>query len=677
MTKINLERTKKQIMIVAIKNRLMDNYHFQPLKPFITLTLVLFLTFGLFGQKTLYNQHHKNKSRLISSLGTDKEILMQGVVHYQSHDKVEFRIDESKKEPEFSETRMTEILFLTSFARFYDAAYVSGHEKFEGPYMFFDESFDFNSTKKATLPVTKSSNETSGVFFQDLDIYRFSIGRSGGSSTRKIGYKTKTNDMKFITPYYFNNTGYMILKGSVDVSFPIWMDVEIIEKNLEGYKITKKQKVAKNIKTVTYSVEELGPLPRENNAPGISHDMPHLIFILKSYKYKRYEGTFFQNTQDMYNWYYSLVKDLEKNEETLKPVVDEIIKDAKTNKEKIAKIFYWIQENIRYIAFEDGLAGFKPDESVNVYNKRYGDCKGMANLAKNMLQIAGFDARLTWLGTRRLNYDYSIPSTIVDNHMICVVYDGNEKYFIDPTEEFIALGDYAHRIQGKQVLIEDGEKYILDTIPVLPASVNLVTKHRTYTVENGELKGKEKRVYNGESRTDILRSYEAVRMQHKDKAVRNFLRSDNPNIDIEIVSMPTFQDREIPLEFEYNFSRKNYVKEIGSTLLIPVDMSFDYYGLELKDRKRDYWMGNKIHNEMYSEFIIPKGYKVVSLPLSHSFESESFKVELLVKQEKGKVLITRKFIFYTGEVPLKEMEAWQKNVPAMRKFYDSQIVLSK
>ena len=65
-------------------------------------------------------------------------------------------------------------------------------------------------------------------------------------------------------------------------------------------------------------------------------------------------------------------------------------------------MFYWVQDNIRYIAFENGIMGFKPDAAQNVLNKKYGDCKGKANLLKEMLKLAGYDARLTWIGTSDL-----------------------------------------------------------------------------------------------------------------------------------------------------------------------------------------------------------------------------------------------------------------------------------
>src|SRR5690606_25504057 len=144
----------------------------------------------------------------------------------------------------------------------------------------------------------------------------------------------------------------------------------------------------------------------------------------------------FATTQDLYNWYNSLALELKNDKKDLKPLVDSLTKNATTNYQKIQNIFYWIQDNIRYIAFEDGLAGFKPDEAAKVYKNKYGDCKGVANLAKVMLEIAGVDARLTWIGTRGRVYGYSIPSLMVDNHMICTAIDGDTMYHIDPTETF-------------------------------------------------------------------------------------------------------------------------------------------------------------------------------------------------------------------------------------------------
>ena len=54
-----------------------------------------------------------------------------------------------------------------------------------------------------------------------------------------------------------------------------------------------------------------------------------------------------------------------------------------------------------------------------VATKKYGDCKGMANLLTEMLRSVKLDARRCWIGTNHIAYDYSTPSLSVDNHMIC------------------------------------------------------------------------------------------------------------------------------------------------------------------------------------------------------------------------------------------------------------------
>src|SRR5690606_8805548 len=119
--------------------------------------------------------------------------------------------------------------------------------------------------------------------------------------------------------------------------------------------------------------------------------------------------------------------------------------------------------------------------------KRYGDCKGMANLTKQMLIEAGFDARLTWIGTNRIAYDYSTPSLSVDNHMICTLYNNNKPIYLDGTEKFNAYKEYANRIQGKQVLIENGDEFILKVVPQVNANFNKETVTYELTLENEQL----------------------------------------------------------------------------------------------------------------------------------------------------------------------------------------------
>ncbi len=66
------------------------------------------------------------------------------------------------------------------------------------------------------------------------------------------------------------------------------------------------------------------------------------------------------------------------------------------------------------------MRGLIPHPASYVCEKRYGDCKDMANLIVSMLHMAGVNnAYHTWIGTRDLPFKYTeFPTPIVDNHMI-------------------------------------------------------------------------------------------------------------------------------------------------------------------------------------------------------------------------------------------------------------------
>ncbi len=94
------------------------------------------------------------------------------------------------------------------------------------------------------------------------------------------------------------------------------------------------------------------------------------------------------------------------------------------------------------------------------------------------------------IGTKHIAYDYSTPNLSVDNHMICTLFKDGKTIYLDGTEKFNAFGEYADRIQGKQVLIENGDEFILQHVPQANAKSN--KEHFAYTLslsENKEITG--------------------------------------------------------------------------------------------------------------------------------------------------------------------------------------------
>ena len=145
--------------------------------------------------------------------------------------------------------------------------------------------------------------------------------------------------------------------------------------------------------------------------------------------------------------------------EKLTAQLSKITAGKTTDVDKIKAIYYWVQDNVRYIAYEDGYSGYIPSSAQDVLAKKYGDCKGMANLLTEMMKLSGYDAHFTWIGTRHIPYPQSTPALCVNNHAICTLNYGGKSYYLDGTESYVPFGENAFRIQGKEVMIANGDKF--------------------------------------------------------------------------------------------------------------------------------------------------------------------------------------------------------------------------
>ena len=303
-------------------------------------------------------------------------------------------------------------------------------------------------------------------------------------------------DVKYLTSVYFLQH-YPVVERIIQFNIPSWLEVDLREFNFAGRSIERTSVKEGDITKITFRVSNTPAYENEIHSPNHAISYPHVICVAKAFTEAGKRTVLFENVKDLYGWYSNVCADIGNNPDALKVKVAELTASKKTDQEKVEAIFYWVQDNIRYIAFENGIMGFKPDAAQNVFKNKYGDCKGKANLLKTMLGIAGFDARLTWIGTSDLPYDYTLPSLAVDNHMICTVILNGKRYFLDGTEEYIALNDYAQRIQGKEVLIEDGKNHILDKIPEFPAERNRETISNRMIITENQVTGNAVVEYNG------------------------------------------------------------------------------------------------------------------------------------------------------------------------------------
>lgn len=493
-------------------------------------------------------------------------------------------------------------------------------------------------------------------------------------------YLSKVRDVRYLTLEFFPSH-YPIAEKEIAFDVPDWLEMDFKEYNFEGYKITKKISAnPKGGKRVSFIAQELMAYKTEKKAPNGKRIFPHIMLLFKSFKdSKGKKQQIFETVGDLYTWYNGICKDIGNTPSVLKSQVEALTAGKKTDLEKIESIFYWVQDNIRYIAFENGIMGFRPDACQNVYKNLYGDCKGMANLLKQMLVLAGYDARLTWIGTNDIPYDYSTPCLSVDNHMICTVILNNKKYFLDGTEDYIVLDDYATRIQGRQVLIEDGKNHILDRVPSFNFDRNQINENIELSLNKDlTLTGTLQADYSGETKTRILYTYNHIPNDKRKEALKEFVGSGNPNLSIKSVETSSTDDRKNAFNVKATFDYSHVVSVSGKEMYLMLDIDREYEDYKMDStRHYDWEFSYTSKNKVITQMVIPADYKVDYLPEPVSVNTPFFKAELKYEVKDSKIVYIKQFSIPELILKKKDFQEWNKAIKAIKTFYKDQIVLVK
>ncbi len=522
------------------------------------------------------------------------------------------------------------------------------------------------------------SASSSEFFSDDSRVKFFNIGFTGYGDVTRVETEKKYLDSKYLTSVYFH-TWFPAKEKIVRFKVPDWLQLDIREFNFDGYKITKQKTQEKGYTVYTYKLQNLVALKNEKRAIGAAHQWPHLMLVVKSFNYDGKDEKGFGSVADLYSWYNYLYKKSVNKPEDLKAKVDELIKGKTTPVDKTKAIFYWVQDNIRYIAFEDGLAGFIPATAQDVFKSKYGDCKGMANLTTEMLKLAGLEAYMTWIGTRHLPYDYSLPSLAVDNHCISTVIMGGKEYFLDATEKYVPFGDYAWRIQGKEVLIGKGDKYDVKKVPLQEIDKSKILTQTSFQLKDNVLKGHVKVTLTGEQRTSFHQYYHDLPSDDKKKTIQKFLEFGNKNLTVSNVKTSDLDNREIPVVFEGDIDLSNYVitedKEIYAGIdFFPEDLS-GY--IPDKDRQRDYELHSSYVSQDETELVLPAGYKVASVPAAINEKYPDYEVSGSYTIKDNKVTFKKVFSLNSGRIRKTDFDNWKAFTKKLKDFNSSMILIKK
>ncbi len=529
------------------------------------------------------------------------------------------------------------------------------------------------------------SASSSEIFSDDSRVKYFNIRFSGYGDVARVETEKKFADSKYLTSMYFHSW-FPAKEKVVHVKVPDWLELDIREFNFEGYKVTRQKTQEKNTTTFTFRLQNIPGMKNESRAPGAAFAFPHIVFVVKSFDYEGKKEKGFGDVGDLYNWYSYLYKKCVNRPDELKAKVAELVKGKNSETDKVKAIFYWVQDHIRYIAFEDGLAGFIPAPAQDVFKTKYGDCKGMANLMTEMLRLAGLEAYMTWIGTRHIPYDYSLPSLAVDNHCISTVIIGGKEYFLDGTEKYIPFGEYAWRIQGKEVLIGKGDTYAVKKVPLQDKEKNKILTQTSFQLKDNLLKGHVKVTLTGEQRTNFHQYYHELPGDKKQKMIPcdwllyiPYLEFGNRNLVAANIKTSDLDNREIPVVIEGDIDLSNYVITEDKEIYLGIDFfPEDLRSLEPDEkRQQDYELRSSYTSVDETELVLPPGYKIGYLPKAIEEKADDYEVSGSYTAGPSKVIFKKTLSFNSGYIRKADFTNWKAFAKKLKDFNSNLILVTK
>jgi hypothetical protein len=517
------------------------------------------------------------------------------------------------------------------------------------------------------------------VFYSDARICYFDLPLEKKETSSSVRLEKTNLDPRYFTTIYFSDQ-FSVKNKQVTITIPKWMNVELKEMNFKGCDISKKTvyNQKEDADEITYTINNLSFKDGERHSPGPSYIQPHLLVLCKYAETPNGHISYFNSLADQYAWYHSLTKELDPKDPAVVSRAQEITKGITPEIDKAKAILYWMHNNIRYVAFENGIAGFKPEKAEEVLRRKYGDCKGMANLTRSLLISSGLDGRLCWIGTNHIAYDYSTPSLAVDNHMICALILKGKTYFLDATENYLSFDEYAERIQGRQVLIEDGDKYIFTKIPPTTYAQNADNEKAILSIAGTDLTGTVSSEWKGEDKELILSLVNGTKKEKSSDAFMHYLSENNTSYQMSDFVTSDMNNLDKPLTAQYKLLHKNALSAFNNEIYVDIDFhkEFNNFIFDLKERQTDYWFSFKMNIQREVELNIPAGYVVTSIPNNLAVKSEDYEFTVVLTQKAGKIFYKKNIIIRNPHLSKLKFDQWNKDIDKLKSFYNEQILLS-
>lgn len=471
--------------------------------------------------------------------------------------------------------------------------------------------------------------------------------------------------------YFQDRSTSAVTSSSYTVEVPKGMDIQYQLYNLE-----QEPKITQSEESTTYQWEanDLPAIKLEPyNVPG--HRLVPILRISPSkFQIDDYTGSM-QSWEAYGEFLEEIWSDRDQLPEELKQQIQTLITDADNDKEKIARLYRFMQENKRYVSVQLGIGGWQPFTAEYVEERGYGDCKALSNYMKAILGEAGIESYPVIIKASG-HHPYEVEDDFVDpdfNHAI--LYVPSEDTWLECTSPITPPGYLGEFCNDRKVLLITPQGGTLARTPKLSTAENL--RKEQVMIELAS---------DGSATLDYLANLQGI--PHEDWRYYNYAYTPGEieNKVRNIGKLPTLNLAQVNIEnapdspqstLSFSATATRYASRAGKRLFVPLNLICPrtYVPDVVEDRKHPIQIRHGYSQEATIVFTIPEGFKTESLPKPQNIETVFGKYQMQVTESEGKVTLHRLYQMYDDEQTAEQYEAFREFLASVAKYDGSKMVL--
>ncbi len=349
------------------------------------------------------------------------------------------------------------------------------------------------------------------------------------------------------------------------------------------------------------------------------------------------------------NWKYELI---DKKDEISQEFAQQITRDfshIQDTLELMKALYYYLQDNTRYINVAVGIGGLEPYSADYVHSNKYGDCKALSIYMKGLLKLFGIESFYTsvYADENPESIHVEFPSQQFNHIILCVPFRGDTIWLENTSncKPFNYLGEFT---QNRLVLpaIKDGSKLIRT-----PTLTNNLT-HTVYDLkfDSNGFSGEINRTFSNAHHDDwayVLKNFSAkdiekfvTRKLDQEKITRVNHQLEKPDRDTPVVSLQS------------SGTLERLLRNVGPMTVLSFPENNLPSSEHFIDRKNDFRFN--LEEQYIDEFKINLDTENFELPDNFELESEYGSYQCLFEKEGSNLTISRTYRLNQGDFSIDQ-----------------------